>query len=71
MSDILTITSFTGYFYQPIKQTIDAGKISELQLERKIKKRFEEEKSKISGIYSSQGKLIEHEKTGRYLNLLV
>lgn len=66
-----TIASFTGYFYQTLRQIFDAGKISERHLEKKVEKIFEEEKKKISGVYNSQGKLIEHEKSGRYLNLLV
>lgn len=63
-----TIALFTGYFYQQIKQTLDAGKISELHLENKVKKNFENGRKVIQGIYSSSGKLIEYENSGRHLD---
>jgi len=66
-----TAIQYTGYFYNPIRQTLEQGKIAPEVEEARIQRILEEERKRIQPIYNAKGKIIEYRKSGRYLNIFV
>ncbi len=66
---IETISSNTGYFHSFLKKADDMGKETPESQRCRLEKKFKEEREKVLPIYNAKGKLIEHNKTGRYVDI--
>ena len=68
--DSVTAVQYTGYFHNPIRQTLEQGKVAKETEEIIFQRSLEEERKRIQPIYNSRGKLIEYKESGRYLNII-
>lgn len=63
---ISALAAWTGYFDEPVKKSFNAGE--EKDKNESIKKRFEKKTEKIQPIYNAEGKIIEYNNSGKYLD---
>jgi hypothetical protein len=67
----ITTIQGTGYFQNPIRKTLEQGKLAPEVREVMFQNKMKEEEKRIQPIYNSRGKIIEEDISGRRLNMLV
>jgi len=74
ISDIEAISGIapmTGYCNNLIRSSLDAGKEDLKTEEERVKINLENERKRVQPIYSSQGKVIKYDESGRHLDFIV
>ena len=59
---------FTGCLNDYLSRNLEIGKIPEIKEREIMKEKFQEERKRVQPIYSSKGKLIEYDSSGRHLD---
>lgn len=62
---------YSGFFQQPVRQSLEQGRVARETEEAIFKRKQEEERKKIQLTYNSKGKIIEYEHSGRRLDVMV
>jgi len=60
---VLTSVTYSGYFYQPIRQAFEVGKLPEYEEEERIIKKLKEESERIQPLCSSNRTQLRNEPT--------
>jgi hypothetical protein len=65
----ITPIQYTGYFYEPIKKSLDAGEERAENKESRIINKLEEKRKRVIEVYNAKGQLIEYDEHERRLDI--
>lgn len=59
MTDSVTAVQYSGYFQNPIRQTLEQGKVAPATEEARVQRILEEQRKRIQPVYETKGKLVD------------